>query len=170
MKKLNLNLSSFLVFFFLNCSFSYSEDVKNIYGKPIVIDGDTINLNNKVIRFSGIDAPESYYRDKEKVCYLNKKKIFCGELSKKKLKEKIGNEFVLCKRERNTDIYGRILAECFIKYESLSKFMVRNGYAFDFVRYSKEKYAKDEEYAKTNKLGIWNMKFEYPWEWRKKNK
>ena len=74
MKKLNLNLSSFLVFFFLNCSFSYSEDVKNIYGKPIVIDGDTINLNNKVIRFSGIDAPESYYRGKEQVCYLNKKK------------------------------------------------------------------------------------------------
>ena len=21
-----------------------------------------------------------------------------------------------------------------------------------------------------NNLGIWNMKFEYPWEWRKKNK
>ena len=34
----------------------------------------------------------------------------------------------------------------------------------------KKKYAKDEEYAKTNKLGIWTMKFEYPWEWRKKNK
>jgi len=73
MKKLNLNLGSFLVF--LNCSFSYSEDVKNIYGKPIVIDGDTINLNNKVIRFSGMDAPESYYHGKEQVCYLNKKKF-----------------------------------------------------------------------------------------------
>ncbi len=138
MKKLNLNLSSFLVFFFLNCSFSYSEDVKNIYGKPIVIDGDTINLNNQVIRFSGIDAPESYYRGREQVCYLNKKKFFCGKLSKKKLKEKIGNELVVCKIERNTDIYGRILAECFIKDESLSKFMVRNGYAFDFARYSKK--------------------------------
>ena len=168
MKKLNLNLSSFLVFFFLNCSFSYSEDVKNIYGKPIVIDGDTINLNNKVIRFSGIDAPESYYRGKEQVCYLNKKKFFCGKLSKKKLKEKIGNELVVCKRERNTDIYGRILAECFIKDESLSKFMVRSGYAFDFTRYSKKKYAEDEIYAKSNKLGIWMMKFEYPWVWRKK--
>ena len=57
---------------------------------------------------------------------------------KKKLKEKIGNELVVCKREKNTDIYGRILAECFIKDESLSKFMVRNGYAFDFARYSKK--------------------------------
>ena len=46
--------------------------------------------------------------------------------------------------------------------------MVRNGYAFDYTRYSKKKYAKDEEYAKTNKLGIWTMIFEYPWEWREK--
>ncbi len=48
--------------------------------------------------------------------------------------------------------------------------MVRNGYAFDFARYSKKKYAEDETYAKSNKLGIWMMKFEYPWVWRKKNK
>ena len=135
-----------------------------------VLDGDTIKINDERIRFGGIDAPETNYRGEKQPCYLNEVKIFCGELSKKKLKEKIGNELVVCKRERNTDIYGRILAECFIKYESLSKFMVRNGYAFDFVRYSKKKYAEDETYAKSNKLGIWKMKFEYPWVWRKKNK
>ena len=32
----------------------------------------------------------------------------------------------------------------------------------------KKKYSQDEEYAKVNKLGLWNMKFEYPWQWRKK--
>ena len=46
--------------------------------------------------------------------------------------------------------------------------MVRSGYAFDYAKYSKKKYLKDELHAKTNKLGLWNMKFEYPWEWRKK--
>ena len=30
------------------------------------------------------------------------------------------------------------------------------------------KYAKDEKYAKDNKLGFWTMKFEYPWVWRHK--
>ena len=35
---------------------------------------------------------------------------------------------------------------------------------------TKKKYAEDEAYAKSNKLGIWMMKFEYPWVWRKKNK
>ena len=105
MKKLNLNLSSFLVFFFLNCSFSYSEDVKNIYGKPIVIDGDTINLNNKVIRFSGIDAPENYYRGKEQACYLNKKKnwiIFVGKLN----------------RAKGYDLFGRAVIKILNKFPS----------------------------------------------------
>ena len=91
-------------------------------------------------------------------------------MSKLQLKEKIGANPISCEREKDKDFYGRTLAECFINDESLSKFMVRNGYAFDYKRYSDKKYAHDEEYAKINKLGIWKMKFEYPWEWRKKNK
>ena len=170
MKKQNLNLiSSFLIIlFFINCSFSFSADIKSIYGKAKVVDGDTININGEKIRFTGIDAPESFYRGKKQACYLNEKKVFCGELSKEKLKEKIGSNLIFCKREKNKDTYGRTLAECFVDGESLSIFMVRNGYAFDFVRYSKKKYAEDEAYAKANKLGLWTMEFEYPWEWRKK--
>ena len=87
MKKQNLSLSNFLIlFFFINSSFSNSEDLKSIYGKAEVIDGDTIIINEERIRFGGIDAPESFYRGKKQVCHLNEKKIFCGELSKEKLK------------------------------------------------------------------------------------
>ena len=171
MKKQSLSLSSFLIFFFfINSSFSNSEDLKSIYGKAEVIDGDTIIINEERIRFGGIDAPESFYRGKKQACHLNEKKIFCGELSKEKLKEKIFSNNISCIIEKNKDRYGRTIAECFIDGESLSSFMVRNGYAFDYVRYSNKKYAQDQEYAKVNKLGMWNMKFEYPWEWRKKNK
>ena len=99
---------------------------------------------------------------------LKDKKVFCGKLSTEKLKVKIGNSTVTCIREKKKDRYGRTVAECFIKGESLSSFMVRNGYAFDYVRYSNKKYAQDQEYAKVNKLGLWTMKFEYPWKWRKK--
>ena len=42
--------------------------------------------------------------------------------------------------------------------------MVKNGYACDYVKYSKKKYAKQQEYAKTKKLGIWKMKFDPSWE------
>ena len=145
----------------LFCSTSFADSLK-------VIDGDSIKINGERIRFGGIDAPETNYLGKKQPCYLNEVKIFCGKLSTEKLKEKIGNNSVFCEREKNKDRYGRTVAECFVNGESLSKFLVRTGYAFDYAKYSKKKYSQDEEYAKVNKLGLWNMKFEYPWQWRKK--
>ena len=139
-----------------------------VEGKAKVTDGDTIKVKGKKIRFSGIDSPESYYRGKKQACYLNEIKILCGDIAKTKLKEKIKNNSVSCKIEKNKDVYKRFLGECFLNGESLSKFMVRNGYAFDFKKYSKNKYAKDEKHAKDNKLGFWTMKFEYHWVWRDK--
>ena len=150
----------FLLFFFIFLNSVNAQIVK-------VSDGDTIKIDGETIRFSGIDTPETiYYRKYKQLCYLNSKKIYCGEISKKKLIEKIDNNKVYCKKETKKDQYGRTLAECFVNNESLSKFLVRNGYAFDFVKYSKKKYALDQEYAKVNNLGLWKMDFIYPWEWR----
>ena len=134
-----------------------------------IIDGDTINLNGEKIRFSGIDAPESYFKGKRQICFSEKKKIMCGELSKNKLIEKIGNNFVNCIIEKK-DKYNRSLGECYINGESLSVYMVKNGYAFDWPYYSKGKFSKDQNFAKKNRLGLWSMEFEFPWEFRKKNK
>ena len=147
---------------FLTCNISFADDLR-------VVDGDTIALNGEKIRFSGIDAPESNYKGKEQTCLVNETIIKCGRLSKEFLIKKIGTNKVTCKREEKPDQYNRILAECFVNGESLSKILVKNGYAFDYVRYSKKKYAQDQKYAKTNKLGLWSMMFELPWNWRKKN-
>ncbi len=168
MKKLSLNLSRFIIIFFFSISFSYSNENNIIKGKAIVLDGDTVKINGKKIRFGGIDAPESYYRGKKQTCIENNKKVFCGQISKDKLIEKIGNNSLNCKIEKKKDKYKRSVGECFLKDESLSVFMVRNGYAFDWLYYSKGKFANDQEYAKMNKLGFWNMNFEYPWEWKEK--
>ena len=127
-----------------------------------VVDGDTIVLNGEKIRFSGIDTPEL----KQK-CIKNDQKVLCGVLAKKLLLEKIGNKTPKCIKE-GKDIYKRTLAECFINGESLSVFLVRNGYAFAYRKYS-DKFIKEEEFAKKNKNGLWSMKFEYPWDFRKKN-
>tara|TARA_Y100001936_G_C15624678_1_gene433429 strand:+ start:70 stop:591 length:522 start_codon:yes stop_codon:yes gene_type:complete len=168
MKKLSLTLSSFIIIFLFISNFSYGNEKNIIKGNAIVVDGDTIKINGKKIRFGGIDAPESYFRDKKQTCIENNEEVFCGQISKDKLIKKIGSNFVNCKIEKNKDKYKRLLGECFVKEESLSVFMVRNGYAFDWPRYSKGKFANDQEYAMINKLGIWNMKFEYPWIWKKK--
>ena len=132
-----------------------------------VVDGDTIDLNGEKIRFSGIDAPESSYRGKEQTCLINEAIIHCGKLSKEFLIKKIGTNKVTCKREKEPDQYNRILAECFVNGESLSKVLVRNGYAFAYRKYS-TKFIKDGEFAKANKLGMWAMTFQYPWDFRNK--
>ena len=168
MKKLNLILSNLIFIFLFSISPTYSDEKNIIRGKAVVLDGDTIKIKGERIRFGGIDAPESYYKGKEQTCFEDGNNIFCGQISKEKLIEKIGDNPLNCKVQKNKDRYKRLIGECFLKEESLSIFMVRNGYAFDWPFYSKGKFAKDQKYAKIKKLGFWNMRFEYPWKWREK--
>jgi len=171
MKKQNLILYSTIIFFFLiKISLSDSNELTSIYGKALIVDGDTIKINGETIRFGGIDAPESYFFGKKQFCHLDEIKVLCGMLSKKKLKEKIGKSFVNCLLEKNKDRHKRHVGECYINNESLSVYMVRSGFAFDYPKYSNGKYKKDQEYAEYYSLGLWNMQFEYPWIWRKKNR
>jgi len=162
-RKAILVISISLLIFYLTYRDVKSQDIK-------ISDGDTIRLNGEKIRFSGIDAPESNFMGKKQTCKLNDKDIFCGELAKKKLIEKIGKNKVNCVLEKDKDRYKRSIGECFVNGESLSVYMVRNGLAFDWPQYSKGKFFKEQEFAKKNNLGIWSMKFEYPWIWRSKNR
>ena len=154
--------SIFLLILIFNFNQAKAQDVK-------VEDGDTIHLDGKKIRFSGIDTPESYYRGKRQQCSFEKVKVFCGYWSKLVLIEKIGNNEVTCINEDKPDQYNRVLAECFVNDESLSKYLVRSGFAFAYRKYSK-KFVEDEEYAKANKLGLWQTEFEFPWDFRKLQK
>ena len=128
-----------------------------------IVDGDTIVLNGEKIRFFGIDAPEI---DQE--CIKKGKIIKCGLLSKKALEDKIGDNTLLCTK-KGTDKYKRTLAECFVNNVSLSKFLVANGYAFAYKKYSKQ-YIYHEKRAKILKIGLWGMTFEFPWKFRKNKK
>lgn len=127
-----------------------------------VTDGDTITLEGRKIRFSGIDAPEINQK-----CSMKKKIIECGKNSKNLLINKISRNEVTCLLKGKDYPYNRDLGECFVNGESLSVYMVRNGYAFDYTKYSKNKYRDDEEFARLNKFGMWSMEFEYPWDYKK---
>ena len=126
----------------------------------IVTDGDTIRIGDERIRFSGIDAPEI-----KQTCIYQEIEFKCGEFSKNLLIEKISNQEVSCIRE-STDQYGRTLAECFVGKESLSIYLVREGYAFAYRKYS-DKFIPDEEYAQSKGNGMWSMDFMFPWDFRK---
>ena len=142
-----------LVFALLWCNISFADNLK-------VVDGDTIVLNGEKIRFTGIDTPEL-----KQTCIDKDQEVLCGVSAKMLLIKKIGNKTPVCISE-GKDIYKRTLAECFIDDESLSSFLVRSGYAFAYRKYSK-KFIEDEEFARANKLGLWTMMFQYPWDFRK---
>ena len=160
-------LFSFLFFLIFTPSFC-----KEIRGKPIIIDGDTIKIANERIRLYGIDAPEINQECQKPFLSIGfftfNKKYSCGEISKKILKKFIKTQIVKCIFE-SRDRYNRPIAECFTNKKNINSWMVKKGYAVAYKKYSK-KYINEEAYAKENKLGLWQGPFIRPEKWRKKNK
>ena len=148
-------ISVIALIFILTINLVKSQTIK-------IVDGDTIHLNGKKIRFTGIDTPEL-----KQTCLKEGVKNFCGKEAKQILVDKISSNKVTCIRE-GKDRYKRTLAECFVNEESLSSYLVRSGYAFAYRKYSK-KFIPDEDYARINKLGMWSMEFDYPWDFRRNN-
>ena len=170
MKKKILILFAVIISFLFSISILHAE-MKKISGPAYVVDGDTIKINGKKIRLSGIDAPE--IKQKCKKPYLQimfftfQKDYYCGQISKKKLVQKIENKQVQCIISGN-DRYKRYLATCLKGKINLNRWMVRNGYALAYRRYSKL-YILDENFAKEEKLGLWSGTFTKPEKWRKLN-
>jgi endonuclease YncB( thermonuclease family) len=145
----------FYLYLFLFIGVAHAENAVK------VIDGDTIHIGSKKYRFSGIDTPEM-----KQTCKKDNQIVMCGVIARDALVKKINKQQVNCKEEE-IDRYKRIVAECFVNNESLSKYLVRNGHAVAYRKYSM-KFVEDEDYAKQNKLGLWSMSFDYPWDYRAK--
>ncbi len=90
-----------------------------------------------------------------------------GKYQKKKLVQKIGNKPVIC-ISLGKDKYKRYLARCLKGNIDLNRWMVRNGYAVAYRKYS-TLYIIDENFAKEEKLGLWKGTFIKPEKWRKQN-
>ena len=170
-KKLIILIIISTIFFILTYNDVRSENINKISGFAKVVDGDTIKINSKKIRLYGIDAPEK--KQKCKKTYLTisfmsfTKDYMCGEVSTQKLIKKINKQKLNC-NILDVDRYKRLIGECFKRNINLNSWMVSNGYAVAYRKYSK-KYVSDEINAKNNKLGIWQGKFEMPWDYRRKN-
>ena len=157
----------FLIFF---CALNPSISL----GDFRVVDGDTIHKGSKKFRLEGIDAPEikqqcqkTYLQISTIVGFNFKKNYSCGITSKKRLIDKINKSQINCIAS-GRDRYKRYLATCYKDKVNLNKWMVRNGLAVAYKRYSKD-YLGDEIYAKENKLGLWKGSFIRPEKWRKLN-
>ena len=155
----------------LTLFFFQTIQASEIIGFPKVVDGDSIHIKSYKIRLEGIDAPEMKQKCKKpylQIMFFTFQKDYnCGQVSKKKLFQKIGNKPVKCIL-LGKDRYKRYLAKCFKGTVNLNRWMVRNGYAIAYRKYSK-KYVPDENFAKEEKIGLWGGTFIKPEKWRKLN-
>jgi endonuclease YncB( thermonuclease family) len=131
-----------------------------LMGTASVIDGDTIEIHGQRIRLHGIDAPES----RQECTRSDGTTWRCGQQAALALSDRIGRSTVDCD-PRDRDRYGRIIAICFKDTEDLNRWMVANGWAVAYRKYSLD-YVADEELAHADKVGIWSGTFDMPWDWR----
>ena len=121
-----------------------------------VIDGDTLEIDGKVYRLNGIDAPEHGQTCGDWTCGADATDALAGLVE---------NEKVLCD-PLDEDVYGRSIATCFVGELDLGRSLVDKGHAWAFLQYS-EVYAAEERAAKARQTGIWSGQYQPPWDYRR---
>ncbi len=136
----------------------------DITGIPRIREGDQIQIGNSRIRLGGIDAPSA-----DQLCLNTKgERWTCGVAARDELIKHADNKTWTC-HVRQTDRRGRLVARCDVDGEDIQKWMVRNGWALSYARFSHD-YDADEKEARDAKAGMWQGAFIAPWDWRVRNK
>lgn len=135
-----------------------------ITGVPKIRDGDQVQIGNTRIRLGGIDAPSV-----DQLCLDDKGERWnCGVAARDELVRKFGDKSWTC-HTRQIDRRGRTVARCNVDGEDIQKWLVTNGWALAYARFSHD-YDPDEKAARQAKAGLWAGAFVAPWDWRVRNK
>jgi len=118
-----------------------------------VIDGDTIKLESgQVVRYIGIDTPETVHPSKPVQCY--------GKEASNKNRELVeGKEIEIEKDVSETDKYGRLLRYVWVGDIFVNEYLVREGFAQSStyppdVKYQ-DRFREAERQAREEGKGLW---------------
>jgi endonuclease YncB( thermonuclease family) len=134
-----------------------------VSGAARIIDGDSLEIAGARIRIFGIDAPEGRQQCRD----AHGAEYACGRDAARALGRIIGGRSVTCTPVTH-DQYERDVATCDAGGRDLGEQMVRAGYARDYARHSRGRYASAEREAREARRGIWAGSFEDPAAWRKR--
>lgn len=118
-----------------------------------VIDGDTIKLvNGEVVRYIGIDTPETVHPSKPVQCF--------GHEASQKNKELVEGKMVRLEKDiSERDKYGRLLRDVWVGDIFVNEYLVRQGYAQVYtyppdVKYQ-DLFLQAQREARENNRGLW---------------
>ena len=128
--------------------------------------GDLFNYKTEIhgtrIRLDGIDAPES-----AQLCRDTAGKSYrCGQRAALALADWIGQRVVTCWQSGNGRSYDRIVATCSVDGADMAAWLVSQGHALDWPRYSHGRYLTQQRDAVAAQRGMWSGNFVNPWYYR----
>jgi endonuclease YncB( thermonuclease family) len=136
----------------------------DISGVPKIREGDQITIGTSRIRLGAIDAPSV-----DQLCLDTKgERWTCGIAARDELIHHAADKSWTC-HVSQVDRRGRSVARCEIDGEDIQQWLVKNGWALSYTRFSHD-YDADEKAAREAKVGMWQGAFIAPWDWRIRNK
>ncbi|RVT90311.1 thermonuclease family protein [Sphingomonas crocodyli] len=129
------------------------------------VDGDTLVLGRLRIRLWGIDAPE-----RAQICQtISHTNWPCGAKARTALAGLIARRPVAC-RSHGRDDYGRMVASCTVGGHDIGGWLVLQGWALDYPRYSGGAHAALERTARAARRNIWAGTMLAPSKWRQQQR
>jgi endonuclease YncB( thermonuclease family) len=133
---------------------------------PIVIDGDTLDIDGKIVQLYGIDAPElGQLCDSAGILWQ------CGVEAALALRKLVtlGNHGLTCAPWTDdpdrTTAHGGVLEFCKLGHEDVALVMLLGGHSVALPG-SFPDYLDAQEQARRARLGVWHSRFAMPWDWR----
>lgn len=140
------------------------KDLPTISGQIKIINGDTFEMNGRIIRLYAVDAPESNQSCADRLG----RSYRCGQEAAKWLSDWIQDGVVSCKiMQQNSK--GYIIGPCSYGQYDIGAALVNVGWAVAYKKISGI-YTPYENQAKENFRGLWQGQFYMPWDWREMQK
>jgi endonuclease YncB( thermonuclease family) len=126
-------------------------------GTVSIIDGDTLQIGDRIVHIAGIDAPELGQR-----CMIEDKDWRCGLEAAQALRKLAAFGTVSCTAEKEAPT---VTGACQIDGKDLGEVMVGQGYAVALPN-AVPSYQSTQDAARDAKLGLWRGAFIQPGDWR----